>query len=592
MWGECTTKAESTYSVRFVPLNITWKILTITSSVLASASVLMVLLLFLSGTRIQAAALPTSHTGPPNATSWQQQTYTPVVTITVPSVNAVLTAPTQLVQVECAHGTNIVVGSALLDAVSVTVNGGVTYHEALSRIIPGRYVYTWTLLSEEDYETHVLYARARNGWGNVGTSSPVTVRVDTVPPQRATITVPSYTENTSFTVTWSATDGSGVVIYDLRYQRDDETEWTYWLTGTATTSRVFSVTTQDIEEGHDYIFQMLAWDVGRNRSDWIADAIRVGPRHLYLPLVVRNYLPSWQQAKGIEGVKVYDITFCPTDPSLQYAGTDSGVYRSTDGGSNWDYWALTGEATPVVVNPKDCSGAFATVWGSGVYSVTAQGQETLISQDPELLRLYGLDITDDGQTLYAGTSSNGVYKSDTDTINWIDVSNNMSSLDLRIRSLVIISDTLYAGSRRCTYYSSKNWGTSWSIEPILSGGQEGDCQDAQVWAIAEMGNVRYAGLGLDKGLHRREQEIWTPVAGFPTTSIYGFGLRAYGSRLYVSARGYGVYTCNADGDCQSLPYNGLGELKLRGLAIAPIPGEHPRLLAGSDDGVWWVPLVP
>lgn len=317
--------------------------------------------------------------------------------------------------------------------------------------------------------------------------------------------------------------------------------------------------------------------------------IRIMPRRIFLPLVLRNYPPSWQQASDTDGIEFYDIAVCPSNPLLQYAGTYSanGLYRSENGGETWQQWALSERATPVVVNPtNNCTEAFVGTWGNGVYRVTGQNQAAQINQGLGSLHLYGLAITADGQTLYAGTNTDGVYRTSTSNINWTAVNNGIS--DLRISSLYLISDTLYAGSQLCTYYYSSDGGNSWTPETILSGGQE--CGDAQVWAIAEVDNVLYAGL--QNGLYWKPQGgTWESVSDVPTASIKRSGLHSHLSRLYVGTYGNGVYTCDSDGNCQPLQNSGLGTSNIRSLTVANITPDA-RLLAGSDDGIWWVPLEP
>lgn len=782
-------------------------------SFLASMALLTALLLLLGGGQTQAAAAWASPrfalTG---AGLSPQQTYTPVVTITLPTANAVLTTghqPVYQVQVECDHGTNVVVGSARLEVVSVTVDGGLTYHEAVSGVVPGRYVYSWTLPAA-DYVTRVLMAQARNGWGNVGRSDPVTVRVDTVAP---TATAPldqgrwsptstlvftwspsfdqagiaGYTVNvtgsddfshtafvssTRYTVTAAAgvTDGMtyyarlraadrsgnrgqygpssdgvttdltapevvtpsiledsdyiypvGATLYytnrmDLPqyffvsgYSRDagsgmdrvtfspafeespaDETvDFWPWVSGWpdspyrighgATESGVITATAYD-EVGHatiqvfpyapdgapptstvaapavwyglvpipitwrsgdthsgvartrlyyrqpgdtgwrdsgleqpgsagtfhfspagtllasdylTYYFASRATDNLGNASALPSQGVQVviRPVHVYLPLLMRHYPPSWRQSSGTDDVVFYDVAVCPANPSLQYAGTtENGIYRSTDGGETWQHWALSGRATPVVVNPSKCAEAFVAVWGAGVYRVTGLDQATPINQGLGETYLYGLAISADGQTLYAGSNSRGVYKTGTGNIDWQPVNAGIS--DLRIRSLYMIGDTLYAGSRQCTYFYSDNGGASWQAEHILPGEQGGECGDAQVWAIAELEGVLYASLGLEKGLYRRSGPgNWSRVTAVPPVTIFRFGLRPHLSNLYVGTYGYGVYVCDSSGGCAPLPNPNLGTDHVRGLEVALISDRY-CLLAGSDDGIWWVPLGP
>ncbi len=266
------------------------KTLSIIITIIASALLLVVLFSFLGGMRAQAASPSASHTGLPGVVFLQQETYTPVLTITLPAANTFLTTThllTYPVQVDYTCGT-LCIGSAMLDVVSVTVDGGATYHEAtfVSSTLRLLYVYDWPLPAE-DYVSRTLIAQGRNFWGNVGASDPITIYLDTVPPQTI-ITAPTYTEETSFTVSWSATDGSGVVEYALQYRRDDDVSWTDWVTNSGVISRVFTTTAQTVAEGHTFIFRITARDMGNNQSV-TTHAVRVGRYYIFLPLTLRNY---------------------------------------------------------------------------------------------------------------------------------------------------------------------------------------------------------------------------------------------------------------------------------------------------------------
>ena len=454
------------------------------------------------------------------------------------------------------------------------------------RATPG--ITTLTSLTVTAEGTHTVWIWLEDSAGNVDhtTAQTASLRYDATPPTTVTITAPEHISATQFLVSWSAQDAtSGVATYTIAYSGTADTAWQAWLTNTTATSGTSPALAPDT----DYIFRVTAYDRAGN-SDWRETTTHVGAFYIYLPLVVRNYPPPWRQADGTNDISFYDISVCPYDSRLQYAGTSAdGLYHSIDGGETWQRWALDGRATPVVVNPTNCAEAFVATWGSGVYRVTGQNQATPINQGLDELYLYGLVIS--GQTLYAGTATRGVYKTDISNVNWTAINTGIS--DLRIRSLYLINDTLYAGGRQCTYYYSNNGGNSWSPETILSGGQGGACQDAQTWAIAQVDSVLYAGLGLDKGLYRRSAGgTWTQVSDVPTVTIYRFGLYHYLSHLYVGTYGYGVYTCEGDGRCRPLPNSGLGTSNIRGITVAEVPDVYPRLLAGSDDGLWWVPLVP
>jgi len=665
----------------------------IITSISASVLLLAVLLLFLFAGSAHSQATPPAapRTGEANVTArpWKPQTYTPVVTITLPVANDLLTTthlPVQQIQIEY-HCGDLCVGSAALDVVSATVDGGVTYHEAISDTASGRYVYSWTLPTE-DLVTYVLIAQARNGWGNVGASEPVTVHVDTVAPTTtAPLDTGTWSPTSTLVFTWPpSSDGAGIAGYTVNITGSDSFTHTAF-----TRAELYTITAASgVTDGVTYYARLRASDGSGNRgaygpaSDGITPdmspptstvtaapvwhgltpiqltwhsrdtqsgvanthlyyrrvptdtewrdsgleqpgcsgtfhftpggyltytfAVQAGdnlgnvsdlpvtgtqvvvkPVYIYLPLTARNLTSPWRQAGGTDGIDFYDIAVCPSDPLLQYAGTTSnGLYRSTDGGITWQHWALDGRVTPVVVNHLDCAETFVADWWNGVYRVTGQDQATSINQGLAPY-IYGLALSGDGQTLYAGSSTNGVYRTDTDTVNWTPINDGIS--DLRIRSLYLINGTLYAGGRQCTYYYSDDGGDSWQTETILDGGQSGDCGDAQVWAIAEMNDALYAGLGLDKGLYRRSTGgSWNRISDAPAATIFRFALHPYLSHLYAGAYGHGVYICEPDGHCQPLPKRDLGTPNVRSLTVAETP--DARLLAGSDDGIWWVPLTP
>jgi hypothetical protein len=212
--------------------------------------------------------------------------------------------------------------------ISVSVDGGATYQEATGSL--GNYDYDWGL-PDEDYVEHLLIAQASYSAGGLVASDPVTVHVDTVPPQEPVITVPAQTEGTGFTVSWSATDGSGEIKYDIQYQRDDEDSWTSWLTGSTETSRVF---TEALERG-SYTFRMQALDKGRNASVWVLETVRVGDFYVYLPLALRQW-SWWYQHDRYEPNDTPSQAWGPLEPNTVY--DDAYIWNAADQN---DYYHFT-----------------------------------------------------------------------------------------------------------------------------------------------------------------------------------------------------------------------------------------------------------
>ncbi len=116
--------------------------------------------------------------------------YTPSLTINHPQNGEVLTTTVTTYVVEGVYtpgpsGSTINIG----DVVSVSTDGGLSYFQATLRysgtvIMPGEegiFSYAWEV-PQEDYVSHTLIARGKNGAMVVSESSPITVYVDLVSP--------------------------------------------------------------------------------------------------------------------------------------------------------------------------------------------------------------------------------------------------------------------------------------------------------------------------------------------------------------------------------------------------------------------------
>lgn len=319
----------------------------------------------------------------------------------------------------------------------------------------------------------------------------------------------------------------------------------------------------------------------------VQNIARVDARRIYLPLVLRAYPPVWTRLSGTAGVSVYDVAACPSDPHLLYAGTsERGVYRSLDGGNTWQPWLFDGQRSTPVVFDAACT-AYVALWGNGVYRLPLVGAPVLVNAEvSELNFVYGLALSPDEQTLYAGSDSAGVYKAPVSTFAWTHISGGVA--DQRIRSLYAIGDTLYAGGRGCRLYRFDAQDNV-TLETVAS-----VCNDEQVWAVASFGGYLYAGLG-DLGLYRRPLTggAWeaAPGAEVRGSTIFRYGLAATADRLYVGVYGKGVSACPVAGPCTPLLNAGLGEPSIRGLLIFTSTTDT-YLLAASDNGLWRLKLAP
>jgi hypothetical protein len=114
--------------------------------------------------------------------------------------------------------------------------------------------------------------------------------IDTTPPS-SSASSPASTTSTSFTVSWSGTDGhSGIASYDVQYKDGAGGAWTDWQTATTATSAIFTG-----QSGHTYYFQSRARDNAGNVEGYPGgdgDTLTSVECHkIYLPFISRNYAP-------------------------------------------------------------------------------------------------------------------------------------------------------------------------------------------------------------------------------------------------------------------------------------------------------------
>jgi photosystem II stability/assembly factor-like uncharacterized protein len=85
-----------------------------------------------------------------------------------------------------------------------------------------------------------------------------------------------------------------------------------------------------------------------------------------------------QGATQFTGAAFYGIAVHPTDPDTAFAATTQGLFRTRDGGTNWNQLSnglpaispTVLAATDVAIDPADPSTVYAAFWGRGVYRTT------------------------------------------------------------------------------------------------------------------------------------------------------------------------------------------------------------------------------
>jgi photosystem II stability/assembly factor-like uncharacterized protein len=128
--------------------------------------------------------------------------------------------------------------------------------------------------------------------------------------------------------------------------------------------------------------------------------------------------PPADTGLSLSYASVSSLAVDPCTPTTVYAGTDWGVYKSTNGGASWTYPALPlTQVSSLAIDPVTpttlYAGATATLDYSGVYMSTDGGASwtAVDSGLPAQLSVISIAIDLATATLYIGTDQGGVYRS-------------------------------------------------------------------------------------------------------------------------------------------------------------------------------------
>ena len=180
---------------------------------------------------------------------------------------------------------------------------------------------------------------------------------------------------------------------------------------------------------------------------------------------------SWTAA-GPEGGNVDALIVDPVNSSRIYAGTNGGVFQSTDGGATWSTSSegLTDSfVLSLAIDPTSTSTLFAGTGNGGVFKSNNRGLSWFTVTDPrqfpDLATASITSLVIDPQspdTLYAGTSR-GVFRSANGGGDWTDASLGLS--ESIIVSLAIDPSNpaiVYAGTLGDGVFKTTNGGGAWA----------------------------------------------------------------------------------------------------------------------------------
>jgi photosystem II stability/assembly factor-like uncharacterized protein len=292
----------------------------------------------------------------------------------------------------------------------------------------------------------------------------------------------------------------------------------------------------------------------------------------------------------------------PRDPKTLYAGTEEGLFRSTDGGAHWQS-SLTdvGPVAALAFDPTSATTLYAgtepassITSGSGVFKSTDAGHSW------SLLGLAGRSVCalavdpKRPNTVYAATSTGSMFRSADGGSSWRAIGSHPSSFGMLMDPEN--PETVYASEGDRIFKSSDGGGTWRTLNVGRRAAMLGfDPRTSTTLYARDLGRpVDLPGAGIL--VSTNGGVTWGDLSAGPTTvSVQSLIADATSPGVaYAATDGRGVFKRTADG-WQSANY-GLTTLDVRVLTAG---ASHPAVIfAGTSDGVFkstdraasWQPL--
>jgi photosystem II stability/assembly factor-like uncharacterized protein len=179
---------------------------------------------------------------------------------------------------------------------------------------------------------------------------------------------------------------------------------------------------------------------------------------------------TWKEAAELKGEALHSLTQASKDPNILLAGTNRGIYRSTDSGESWQF--MPAEATPGLINveslaidPRDSNVIYAGTWylpykttdGGKTWSITKTG----VIDDSDI---FAIEIDERNPDHVIMSACSGIYETKNAGATWRKV-NGIPSQSRRTRAILqnpARSEVIYAGTTE-GFWLSANGGTDWRV---------------------------------------------------------------------------------------------------------------------------------
>jgi len=185
---------------------------------------------------------------------------------------------------------------------------------------------------------------------------------------------------------------------------------------------------------------------------------------------------SWQRVRdGLTGEsRVYGLTVHPAEPRIVFAGAEDGIYRSRDGGQSFarlDSPMNATEVWKIAIDPTDPDIIFAGTRPAALYRSTDGGGNwqklaaDIVDECPNVgvPRVTALTIDpSDPRIVWAGIEVDGVRRSTDRGDSWSRITNGVYDLDIHDIAVTVNGSTKVLTSTPGEIFASADRGESWN----------------------------------------------------------------------------------------------------------------------------------
>jgi hypothetical protein len=284
------------------------------------------------------------------------------------------------------------------------------------------------------------------------------------------------------------------------------------------------------------------------------------------PLWLNNCYGQWVQKSNGMGTNKTVWSFAVSGNNI-FAGTNTGVYLSTNNGEFWSQTSLNNKS----VWSLAVSGNNIYAGTNGVYLSTNIGLSwTQIGMSN--IDVWALSIN--GSNIFAATGI-GVSISTNNGMNWTQT----SLYNKYISSLIITGNDVFAGDwNDCNVFRSTDNGSNWA--QIFLGGSTTN----PVLCLAVNGNNFFAGTdngGVLRSTNNGLNWAWTSLINISVLALTTNGNYIFAGAAIWSLSYGGVFLSSDNGDSWILKKQGMSSSSVSSLATT-----SQYIFAGTDSSVW------